>query len=317
MSSPTQSQKSSASPGKRVTGGGLASRLSFRRSGNNLRIGLIGYPNAGKSSLYNVLMQTGRCRDSGADEGDGFAALVDEGLFTTVDPNLTSFTMDDERHAYLKKVYAPVLTDEADDGDEESEEDFMTSGLLTMRTTASNPSSPARLPAANSHALATTPAAAATSPSRDTARERLEVSFADDAFGLRGTRGIGTGTGSPGLLGQSKGSGLDLSGRMSGRLSARSHGSHGSLSSVKAGRRLPGAGNRITLIDTAGIVPGSLSAKVRHHSSYIASSLITSSHHHSSHTTRCYTAQTQYTAYMHSIQHIAFSIQHTCTAYSI
>jgi hypothetical protein len=269
--SSTQSQKSNASPGKRVSvtgGGGVGTRLSFRKGGNDLRIGLIGYPNAGKSSLYNILMQTGRCRDDG---DDGFEALVDEGLFTTVDPNLTTFTMDDERHAYLKKVYAPVLTDEVDEGDEESDEDFMTAGLLTMRTTASNPTSPARLPAAASHALATTTAPTATSPPRDTARERLEVSFADDAFGLRSTRGTGTGTG---LMGLSKGSVLDVSGRMS----ARSHGSHGSLSSsMKAGRRVPGAGNRVTLIDTAGIVPGSLSAKVRHHSSHHR--IITSSQH--------------------------------------
>ena len=106
---------------------------------NHLRLGLIGYPNAGKSSLYNMLMHTGKCPET--DDDDGYPALIGQGLFTTVDPNVTTFTMLDERLTYLRGVYAPVLEDQLEEDDENI--DLMTTALLTIgaATTASNPHS--------------------------------------------------------------------------------------------------------------------------------------------------------------------------------
>ena len=109
-----------------------------------MRLGLVGYPNAGKSSLYNMLLHTGKCPETVDD--DGYSALIGQGLFTTVDPNITTFTMLDERLTYLRGVYAPVLEDQMEDDDEDSNADLMTTALLTIgaATTASNPQSTQR-----------------------------------------------------------------------------------------------------------------------------------------------------------------------------
>jgi ribosome-binding ATPase YchF (GTP1/OBG family) len=83
-----------------------SSRLSFEQGGNHLKIGLIGVTNVGKSSLFNVLSGTRKkinCTES--PEIRNTSALVNRHLFTTIDPNLTSFTLFDQRLHYLRELY--------------------------------------------------------------------------------------------------------------------------------------------------------------------------------------------------------------------
>jgi len=226
-------QESVGSPAKRVVGSGrLSSRLTCRRGGNQLRIGLVGYPNAGRSSLYNVMMVTGRCGESSPDEL-GFPATVDDGLFTTVDPNITTFTLADERHDYLRKVYAPVLEDQ-DDADSEDDADLMTATLLNLGTAAGAATAAALSPAGGSSQQLPPPQR---QHQQQAARGRPEVSFADTRPSL--LRGGGGGAGGAG--------------------SVAALGSSAPAAEVKVGQRVPGAGNRVTLIDPAAFVPGSLS----------------------------------------------------------
>ena len=101
-----------------------------------------------------MLQHTARCPETVDD--DGYPALIGQGLFTTVDPNITTFTMLDERLTYLRGVYAPVLEDQLEDDDEDSNADLMTTALLTIgvATATSNQHSMQRsaggLPAASS-----------------------------------------------------------------------------------------------------------------------------------------------------------------------
>jgi GTPase SAR1 family protein len=83
-----------------------SSRLSFGQGGNHLKIGLIGVTNVGKSSLFNVLSGTRKrrnCKES--QDIKNVSALVNSRIFTTIDPNLTSFTLFDERLDYLRELY--------------------------------------------------------------------------------------------------------------------------------------------------------------------------------------------------------------------
>ena len=223
--------EAAGSPVKRVVGSGrLSSRLACRRGGNHLRVGLVGYPNSGRSSLYNVLMVTGRCGESSPDEL-GFPALVENGLFTTIDPNITTFTLADERHDYLRNVYAPVLEDQ-DDVDSEDDADLMTATLLNLGTATASPGPVV---------------AASLQPQmlqQQVTRGKPEVSFADMGAGpLRSTAKGSGGVGAGGGVGAD---GSAVLGSTAAQV-------------VKVGQREPGAGNRITLIDPAAFVPGSLS----------------------------------------------------------
>eukprot|EP00607_Mallomonas_marina_P002206 CAMPEP_0182437860 /NCGR_PEP_ID=MMETSP1167-20130531/85330_1 /TAXON_ID=2988 /ORGANISM="Mallomonas Sp, Strain CCMP3275" /LENGTH=261 /DNA_ID=CAMNT_0024630923 /DNA_START=12 /DNA_END=794 /DNA_ORIENTATION=+ len=63
------------------------------RSTNHLKVGFIGLPNVGKSSLFSVLSQT--------------EVPSDNFLFATIDPNIAICEFDDERFGWLCDVYKP------------------------------------------------------------------------------------------------------------------------------------------------------------------------------------------------------------------
>ena len=63
--------------------------------GNMLKYGIVGYPNTGKSLLYNVLTASQPPK----------AAMVDDVLFTTLETQIGHFKVPDERLDYLVKVY--------------------------------------------------------------------------------------------------------------------------------------------------------------------------------------------------------------------
>lgn len=61
---------------------------------NLLKIGLIGAPNVGKSTLYNCLMRN-QDQDS----------TVENTVFTTIDPYLGTFTPRDDRMEFFQQVF--------------------------------------------------------------------------------------------------------------------------------------------------------------------------------------------------------------------
>lgn len=65
---------------------------------NNIKVGIIGTTNVGKSSMLNLLSHTPICQ-----------ALSSSFLFTTVDPNMTIFEVKDERIDYIESVRRPEV----------------------------------------------------------------------------------------------------------------------------------------------------------------------------------------------------------------
>ncbi len=69
---------------------------------SNLKIGIIGTTNVGKSSLFNLLS---KCVNN--------AAITELSLFTTVDPNVCIFSVIDPRFNTMVSLYRPQKTSEA------------------------------------------------------------------------------------------------------------------------------------------------------------------------------------------------------------
>jgi obg-like ATPase 1 len=63
--------------------------------GNILKYGIVGYPNSGKSLLYNVLTEALPPKE----------AVVDNALFSTLETQIGHFKVPDERLDYLVKIY--------------------------------------------------------------------------------------------------------------------------------------------------------------------------------------------------------------------
>lgn len=65
---------------------------------NNIKVGIIGTTNVGKSALLNLLSHTKTCPASSSSF-----------LFTTVDPNMTIFEVKDEKIDYIESVRRPLV----------------------------------------------------------------------------------------------------------------------------------------------------------------------------------------------------------------
>lgn len=65
-------------------------RIFIDNLSNHIKIGIIGTVNVGKSTLFNCLTQSSK-----------FQSLVDNALFTTIDPYTATFTPFDARMNYL------------------------------------------------------------------------------------------------------------------------------------------------------------------------------------------------------------------------
>ena len=76
----------------------MASHKLVGSYSNNLKVGIIGTTNVGKSSLLNLLSHTPFCQ-----------ALSSSFLFTTIDPNVTIFEVKDDRIDYIESVRHPEV----------------------------------------------------------------------------------------------------------------------------------------------------------------------------------------------------------------
>ncbi|KAJ3416045.1 hypothetical protein HDV05_003404 [Chytridiales sp. JEL 0842] len=77
----------------------VAKEIRFGRVKNNLRMGIVGLPNVGKSSLFNLLTSQ--------------SAAAENFPFCTIDPNHASCQVPDERYSYLCDLWAPPSTQPA------------------------------------------------------------------------------------------------------------------------------------------------------------------------------------------------------------
>lgn len=77
-------------------------RRHIGKLSNHIKIGLIGMPNSGKTSLYNALLPPNRR-----------TALVGDYLFTTIDNNICAFEAVDERFDWLVEVTNPLKVSKA------------------------------------------------------------------------------------------------------------------------------------------------------------------------------------------------------------
>jgi obg-like ATPase 1 len=68
--------------------------LRFGRPGNNLKMGIVGLPNVGKSSLFNLL-------------GDSANAAAENYPFCTIDPNTARCPVPDKRYKQLCDIWDP------------------------------------------------------------------------------------------------------------------------------------------------------------------------------------------------------------------
>ena len=66
----------------------------FGRVRTNLKMGIVGLPNVGKSSLFNLM-------------GDNASAAAENFAFCTIDPNETRCSVKDERFEYLANLWTP------------------------------------------------------------------------------------------------------------------------------------------------------------------------------------------------------------------
>ena len=66
-----------------------------KQPGNILKYGIVGYPNSGKSLLYNVLTESLPPKE----------AVVDDVLFSTLETQIGHFKVPDERLKYLVKIF--------------------------------------------------------------------------------------------------------------------------------------------------------------------------------------------------------------------
>eukprot|EP01031_Cornospumella_fuschlensis_P052913 gene52913-64642_t len=60
----------------------------------NVKMGIVGSPNIGKSALFNCIVRNLQCQ-----------SIVENALFTTVDPYAASFEPKDERVEFMRSIY--------------------------------------------------------------------------------------------------------------------------------------------------------------------------------------------------------------------
>ena len=74
--------------------GGAPEVPRFGRVGNNLKMGIVGLPNIGKSSLFNLLSESAQ-------------ADAENYPFCTIDPNTTRCAVPDARYDKLCSIWKP------------------------------------------------------------------------------------------------------------------------------------------------------------------------------------------------------------------
>jgi ribosome-binding ATPase YchF (GTP1/OBG family) len=80
---------------------------------NNLKLGIVGTTNCGKSSLFNTLMaydQSLYCETK--DELFTATAIVEDSIFTTIDPNISIFHPPDSKYGikFSKYIYGSIFS---------------------------------------------------------------------------------------------------------------------------------------------------------------------------------------------------------------
>lgn len=68
-------------------------KILLGRSTNNLKMGIVGLPNVGKSSLFNILSK--------------LQVAAENFPFCTIDPNVAKINVPDKRFNYLVDLYKP------------------------------------------------------------------------------------------------------------------------------------------------------------------------------------------------------------------
>jgi obg-like ATPase 1 len=75
-------------------GGDAEALPRFGRPGNNLKMGIVGLPNVGKSSLFNLL-------------GESAEAAAENYPFCTIEPNTARCAVPDKRYKQLCDIWNP------------------------------------------------------------------------------------------------------------------------------------------------------------------------------------------------------------------
>jgi obg-like ATPase 1 len=75
-------------------GGDVEAIPRFGRPGNNLKMGIVGLPNVGKSSLFNLL-------------GESAEAAAENYPFCTIEPNTARCAVPDKRYKQLCDIWVP------------------------------------------------------------------------------------------------------------------------------------------------------------------------------------------------------------------
>jgi obg-like ATPase 1 len=75
-------------------GGDVEATPRFGRPGNNLKMGIVGLPNVGKSSLFNLL-------------GESAEAAAENYPFCTIEPNTARCAVPDKRYKQLCDIWVP------------------------------------------------------------------------------------------------------------------------------------------------------------------------------------------------------------------
>lgn len=85
--------------GGAASGGSDAAKhmMLLGRPGNNVKMGIVGLPNVGKSTMFNCLNQAA-------------AAAAENYPFCTLDPNVAKVPVPDERFDHLVEVFKPKST---------------------------------------------------------------------------------------------------------------------------------------------------------------------------------------------------------------